>query len=34
MKEIIFTYDEIAVTEFYYRVRFPEYLYEIAVNKL
>lgn len=34
MKEIIFTYDEIAVTEFYYRVRFLEYLYKIAVNKL
>ena len=34
MKEIIFTYYEIAVTDVYYRVRFPEYLYKIAVNKL
>ena len=34
MKEIIFTYYKIAVTEVYYRVRFPEYLYKIAVNKL
>ena len=34
MKEIIFAYYEIAVTEVYYRVRFPECLYKIAINKL